>query len=167
MRTERRQPRGDRPADAADADDERANGVHLAQRARVADERLLVPMSSPLLVDDDVQAAQKEEHRRDDVLGDRYCVDAGGVGEEDVARHHVLVQRAAHAGRRRVDPVQRLRLPAGHDLVLGRQQVREGWVQLQGAGHHARLRDANRSVVACEESVDAATTTSMSTRRRR
>ena len=54
----------------------------------------------------EVESAQKVQHAGDDVLGDRHGMDAGGIGEQHVARAHLLVQRRADAGRGRVDPAE-------------------------------------------------------------
>ena len=82
--------------------------VHLAQHRVEPHERRLVPLGAPLLIDREVEPAQKVQHARDDVLGDRDRVDAGRVREQHVARDHLRIERAAHAGGRRVNPAQPL-----------------------------------------------------------
>src|SRR4029079_5567430 len=103
-RAEGRQSFSNRPADPADADDQRTDAIHLTQYRVYRHERRLVPFDSPLLVERDVQSSQKVQHSGDDILGDRNRVDAGRVRERDVALHHFAIKRRAHPGSRRVCP---------------------------------------------------------------
>src|SRR5205823_11426228 len=107
-RAERRQSTRRLRSNAAGADDKHARVAHLAQRRIGANEWMLVPLTSMLLINGQVETTKEEQDRSDDVFGDRNRVNAGGICERDVAGDHLRVKGVANPGRCRVDPFQPL-----------------------------------------------------------